>query len=74
VIEDGHRAVFLPSHGALVAAENMDAAFKMAGVLEKASEIYIKIKSMGLEPRIIPEADVGHMFRFFSNNYGQPKP
>jgi ribulose-5-phosphate 4-epimerase/fuculose-1-phosphate aldolase len=49
----------------------MDIAFKACGVLEKASEVYIKVKSMGLEPRIIPDEDVGHMFRFFSNQYGQ---
>jgi L-fuculose-phosphate aldolase len=72
VIEDGHRAVFLPSHGALCIGENMDIAFKGCGVLEKASEVYIKVRSMGLEPRVIPDADVGHMFRFFSNQYGQP--
>jgi L-fuculose-phosphate aldolase len=71
VIEDGHRAVFLPSHGALCVGENMDTAFKACGVLEKAAEVYIKVRSMGLEPRIIPEEDVGHMFRFFSNQYGQ---
>jgi len=71
VIEEGHRAVLLPSHGALCIGEDMDAAFKACGVLEKAAEIYVKVRSMGLEPRIIPDADVGHMFRFFSNNYGQ---
>ena len=71
VIEAGHRAVLLPSHGALVVGETMDIAFKACGVLEKAAQIYISVKSMGLEPRIIPKKDVGHMFRFFSNNYGQ---
>jgi L-fuculose-phosphate aldolase len=73
VVENGHRAVLLPSHGALCVGESMDIAFKACGVLEKAAEVYIKVKSMGLEPRIIPDDEVGHMFRFFSNNYGQAK-
>lgn len=73
VLEAGHRAVLLPNHGALVIGEEMPIAFRACGVLEKASEIFIRIKSMGLEPHIISDADVDHMHRFFKNNYGQKK-
>jgi L-fuculose-phosphate aldolase len=73
VVEAGHRAVLLPSHGALCTGENMQVAYKTCGVLEKAAQIYISVKSMGLEPCILPPDDVSHMFRFFSNNYGQGK-
>jgi L-fuculose-phosphate aldolase len=73
VVEAGHRAVLLPSHGALCTGGNMRAAYKICGVLEKAARIYISVKSMGLEPCILPPDDVSHMFGFFSNNYGQTK-
>ncbi|MDR3211327.1 MAG: class II aldolase/adducin family protein [Planctomycetota bacterium] len=71
VIEAGHRAALLPNHGALVVGEDMKIAFRSCGVLEKASEVYVKVKSMGLEPKVIDPADVGHMHRFFTNSYGQ---
>lgn len=73
VLEAGHRAVLLPNHGAVVIGETMDVAFRACGVLEKAAEIYIKIKSMGAEPNILSKEDVDHMHRFFSNQYGQKK-
>lgn len=73
VIEAGYNAVFLPSHGALVTGFDMERAFKASYVLEKAAEVYVKVRSMGLEPRVVPKEDVDHMYRFFSNNYGQAK-
>ena len=73
VIEEGYNAALLPSHGALVIGRDMEHAFKSSLVLEKAAEIYLKVRSMGLEPRVIPKKEVDHMFRFFNNNYGQAK-
>ncbi|MDR1613391.1 MAG: class II aldolase/adducin family protein, partial [Planctomycetota bacterium] len=69
--EAGHRAVILPNHGALVAGEDIKIAFRSCIVLEKAAEIYIRIKSMGMEPKPVSPDDVDHMHRFFRNSYGQ---
>lgn len=71
VLEAGNRAVILPNHGALVTGENIHIAFRSCVVLEKAAEIYIRIRSMGLEPKVIDPEDVDHMHRFFRNSYGQ---
>ncbi|MDR2392310.1 MAG: class II aldolase/adducin family protein [Planctomycetota bacterium] len=71
VLEAGHRAAILPNHGALVAGEDIKIAFRSCFALEKGAEIYIRIKSMGLEPKVISPDDVDHMHRFFRNSYGQ---
>lgn len=67
---ESHRAILLPSHGAICAADNMDMVLKQCDVLERAAHIYILSKSIG-EPRIIPKDEVDHMFRFHNNQYGQ---
>lgn len=71
VVEQGYKAVILPSHGAVCVGGDMKRAFRACEVLEKAAQIYIMAKSMNLEPHVISQEDVAHMHRFYSNQYGQ---
>ncbi len=65
-----NRAILLPSHGAICAADNIKMVLKQCDVLERACEIYILAKSIG-DVRVIPKEDAQHMFRFHNNQYGQ---
>lgn len=71
VLEKGYDGVLLPNHGAVCVGGEMARAFRATIVLEKAAQIYIMLKSMNVNPRIISKEDVEHMHRFFKNQYGQ---
>lgn len=50
-----HDAVLLANHGALVVAENMEAAFASAQIVEKTAQIEWLVKSLGGESELPPE-------------------
>ncbi|MDR1534734.1 MAG: class II aldolase/adducin family protein [Planctomycetota bacterium] len=70
---DGFRAVILPNHGALCVGEDLATALRACGVLEKTAEVYVKARSMGVEPRVISREDADRLFEFYHTSYGQGK-
>ncbi|WHH58062.1 class II aldolase/adducin family protein [Petroclostridium sp. X23] len=63
-------AVLLTSHGAVSVGESIEMAFKVSDVLEKAAQILIMSKSIGVA-RVIPDDEVKIMQDFVANQYGQ---
>lgn len=66
-------ACLLQSHGAVCVGESMDAAFKVAKVLEVTAKTYQLIRSMGAKCIPICEDDIKCMKDFIKNHYGQGK-
>lgn len=63
----------LQSHGAVCIGADMDAAFKVATVLEATAQIYYMIEATGGKPVMISEKNVEAMKDFAKNHYGQGK-
>ena len=63
----------LHSHGAVCVGENMDAAFKVATVLEATARILYMIEATGGKPAGISPENVAVMKDFAKNHYGQGK-
>lgn len=63
----------LHSHGAVSVGENMDAAFKVATVLEATARILYMIEATGGKPAGISPENVAVMKDFAKNHYGQGK-
>jgi len=63
-------AVLLTSHGALCVGTNVQSAFIVCEVLEKAAQVLILSKLIG-PARIIPEDEVKIMQNFVKKAYGQ---
>ena len=63
-------AVLLTSHGALCVGSNVQSAFIICEVLEKAAQVLIYSKLIGTA-RIIPEEEVKIMQNFVKTAYGQ---
>ncbi|MGI6152271.1 MAG: class II aldolase/adducin family protein [Christensenellaceae bacterium] len=63
-------ATLLINHGAVCVAEDMEKAFKVSAVLEKAAQIYYMAKTIG-QPNIVSPEHVDMMHAFFNNEYGQ---
>lgn len=63
----------LHSHGAVCIGANMDAAFKVATVLEVTAQIYSMIEATGGRPVPISAANVAAMKDFVKYHYGQDK-
>ncbi|PXV95495.1 L-fuculose-phosphate aldolase [Lachnotalea glycerini] len=63
----------LHSHGAVCIGADMDAAFKVATVLEATAQINYMIEATGCKATIISEENVMAMKDFVKNHYGQDK-
>lgn len=66
-------ACLLQSHGAVCVGESMDAAFKVAKVLEVTAKTYQLIRAMGAKCIPLCEDDIKCMKEFVKNHYGQGK-
>ncbi|GKX27666.1 aldolase [Vallitalea longa] len=66
-------ACLLQSHGAVCVGENMEAAFKVAKVLEVTAEVYQLIRSVGGKPIQLSSENIEAMKDFAKNKYGQGK-
>lgn len=66
-------ACLVHSHGAVCVGEDMDAAFKVAKVLEVTSQIYYMVEATGGKPVGISPENVAAMQDFVKNSYGQGK-
>ena len=65
------RACLLPNHGAVCIGADMDAAFKVATVLEIVAEILWRIRATGGSYHPISDANVAAMQEFVKTGYGQ---
>ena len=63
-------AVILPNHGTVCVGKDIESAFAIAEVLEKACHIYHLARSLG-KPRIVSDEHVEIMYDFRNNIYGQ---
>jgi L-fuculose-phosphate aldolase len=70
---DEANSCLLHSHGAVCIGADMDAAFKVATVLEVTAQIYYMIEATGGKAAIISEENVKAMKDFVKNHYGQNK-
>ena len=68
---EARNACLLMSHGAVCVGENMEAAFRVAKVLEVTSEIYFRIRSMSAQYIPISDENIEKMEYFVKNLYGQ---
>lgn len=66
-------ACLLQSHGAVCVGASMEAAFKVATVLEVTAQIYNLIEATGNQPKEISEENKAIMKDFAENHYGQDK-
>lgn len=66
-------ACLLQSHGAVCVGQSMEAAFKVAKVLEVTAQIYYMIESTGGKPINICGEHIEMMQDFVKNHYGQDK-
>lgn len=66
-------ACLLQSHGAVCVGESIEAAFKVAKVLEVTARIYYLVRSMGGKYIPLSENDIMGMKEFVKNHYGQGK-
>lgn len=66
-------ACLLQSHGAVCVGETMDAAFKVANVLEVTAEIYYLIRSIGKPYIPLSDKNIEAMKLFVKHKYGQDK-
>ena len=66
-------ACLLQSHGAVCVGENMEAAFKVAKVLEVTAQIYQMIRATGGQPVPLSPKNIAAMQNFVRNHYGQDK-
>ncbi len=66
------KAVLCISHGAVCAGADMNQAFAVSTILEKACQVYYMAKSIG-EPIIISDEHVEAMQQFVATKYGQYK-
>ena len=66
-------ACLVHSHGAVCVGDDMDAAFKVAKVLEVTSQIYYMIEATGGKPVGISTENIAAMQDFVKNSYGQGK-
>lgn len=63
----------LNSHGAVCIGADMDAAFKVATVLEVTAQIYYMVEATGGRPMMISDENIAAMKNFVKNHYGQGK-
>jgi L-fuculose-phosphate aldolase len=68
---DGGNSCLLQSHGAVCVGDSMEAAFKVAKVLEVTAEIYYRIKASGGKPIELSQEDIDAMQYFVKHKYGQ---
>ncbi|GMQ61571.1 class II aldolase/adducin family protein [Vallitalea maricola] len=66
-------ACLLQSHGAVCVGESMEAAFKVANVLEVTAQIYQLIRSTGKDFVPLSEENIKAMAEFAKYKYGQGK-
>ncbi|GKX29816.1 aldolase [Vallitalea longa] len=66
-------ACLLQSHGAVCVGESMEAAFKVANVLEVTAQIYQLIRSVGKDFVPLSEENIQAMKEFAKYKYGQGK-
>lgn len=59
------------SHGAVCIGKNMDAAFRVAKVLEMTAQLYCLIESTGNKPVGISPENIAAMQDFMKNSYGK---
>ena len=65
-------ACLLKSHGAVCCGRDMDAAFKVAKVLEMTAQVYQMARVIG-KPQLLSEANILAMQEFVRESYGQRK-
>lgn len=68
---DTAMSCLLQSHGAVCVGKDMNAAFKVARVLEMTAEIYYRIRATGGTPIPISDENIAYMIDFMKNKYGQ---
>lgn len=68
---DTAMSCLLQSHGAVCVGKDMNAAFKVARVLEMTAEIYYRIRATGGTPIPISDENIEYMIDFMKNKYGQ---
>jgi len=66
-------ACLLQSHGAVCVGDSMEAAFKVAKVLEVTAEVYQKIRATGGKPIALSDENIAIMKDFVKYKYGQGK-
>lgn len=66
-------ACLLKSHGAVCVGESMEAAFKVAKVLEVTARVYQLIRATGKNYIPLSDSDINCMKEFVKNCYGQDK-
>ncbi|MBE5967806.1 MAG: class II aldolase/adducin family protein [Lachnospiraceae bacterium] len=66
-------ACLLQSHGAVCVGESMDAAFKVAKVLEITAQVYYMIRSTNGKPIALSDENIAAMKDFVKYKYGQGK-
>jgi L-fuculose-phosphate aldolase len=72
-LKSGENSCLLQSHGAVCVGASMQAAFKVAKVLEVTAEIYYKIRATGGRPIELSKENIDAMYNFAKYHYGQGK-
>lgn len=72
-LTSGANSCLLQSHGAVCVGASMDAAFKVAKVLEITAQIYYMIRSTGGKPIALSAENIKAMQDFVKFHYGQDK-
>ena len=70
---DGSNSCLMQSHGAVCVGSTMEAAFKVAKVLEVTAEIYYRIRATGGTPIELSKENIEAMQYFVKHKYGQVK-
>lgn len=69
-LADKYNACLLANHGAVCVGADMEAAFKVARVLEITAQVYYMARCIG-KPSLLKKEDIEYMYNFARNRYGQ---